>query len=350
MKCVVFAAQTYATIFSMQLRISFITLSLAFLLTSESTLAQSTSIERLDPAVDALIPHDARIEKLAEGFAWAEGPVWRKTGGYLLFSDAPRNTINRWQEGKGTSIYLRPAGYAGPTPAGRELGSNGLTFDANDKLVMADHGNRQIARVNDSIATKTTLADRYEGKRLNSPNDLVFHQNGDLYFTDPPYGLDALNDSKVKELPFSGVYRLKPNGELTLVTKELTFPNGIGISPDGKTLYVNISDSAHPYMMSYDIRPDGNIANGRIFFDSKPLIAKGRAGWLDGMKIDRNGNIFTSGPGGILIITPQGKHIGSILTGELTANLAFGDDGSTLYITANHTLLRIRTSTKGLGF
>jgi gluconolactonase len=307
-------------------------------------------IERLDPALDAIVPRDARIEKLADGFQWTEGPVWRKRGGDLLFSDIPNNTIDRWKEGEGVTVYLRPAGYNGPSPAGRELGTNGLTFDANDRLVMADHGNRQIARLNDSNFTRTTLADRYEGKRLNSPNDLVYHPNGDLYFTDPPYGLDGINDSKAKELPFNGVYRLKPNGELTLLTKDLTFPNGIAISPDGRTLYVAISDPKKPLWMAYDIQPDGTIARGRVFFDPAPLVAQGRIGSPDGMKVDRAGNLFATGPGGVLVFTPAGKHLGTIITGERTANVAFGDDGSTLYMTADKRLMRIRVSAKGLGF
>jgi gluconolactonase len=307
-------------------------------------------IERLDPAFDALVPRDARIEKLAEGFAWTEGPVWRKSGGYLLFSDIPNNTINRWKEGQGITVYLRPAGYNGSTPAGRELGTNGLTFDAQDRLVMADHGNRQVSRLNDSIFTRTTLADCYEGKRLNSPNDLVFHPNGDLYFTDPPYGLEGINDSPLKELSFNGVYRLKPSGELTLLTKELTFPNGIAISPDARTLYVAISDGRRPLWMAYDIQPDGTIARERVFFDPAPLVAQKRIGSPDGMKVDRNGNLFATGPGGVLVFSPEGKHLGTIMTGERTANVAFGDDGSTLYMTADHTLMRIRVGTKGLGF
>jgi gluconolactonase len=322
--------------------------------TGAQTVAQSSApigrIERLDPAFDALVPRDARLEKLADGFAWTEGPVWRKSGGYLLFSDIPNNTIVRWKQGEGISVFLRPAGYTGPTPLGRELGSNGLTFDAHDNLVMADHGNRQIARLNDSNFTKTTLADRYEGKRLNSPNDLVFHPNGDLYFTDPPYGLDEPNRTKAKELPFNGVYRLKPNGELTLLTRDLTFPNGIAIAPDGRTLYVAVSDGDKPLWMAYDLQADGTIARGRVFFDAAPLAAKGGVGAPDGMKVDRNGNLFATGPGGVLVFSPNGKHLGTIVTGERTANVAFGDDGSTLYITADHTLMRIRLSTKGLGF
>jgi gluconolactonase len=307
-------------------------------------------IERLDPAIDALVPRDARIEKLAEGFDWTEGPVWRKSRGYLLFSDIPNNAINRWKDGEGITTFLRPAGYAGATPFGRELGSNGLAFDSHDRLVMADHGNRQIARLNDSIFTKTTLADRYEGKRFNSPNDLVFHPNGDLYFTDPPYGLDGLDENKSKELPFSGVYRLKPSGEVTLLTKELTRPNGIAISPDGRTLYVAVSDGKKPLWMAYDIQPDGTIARGRVFFDPAPFVAQGRLGSADGMKVDARGNLFATGPGGVFVFSPAGKHLGTIVTGERTSNVGFGDDGSTLYMTCDHKLMRIRLSTKGLGF
>ena len=308
------------------------------------------SIERLDPAFDALVPPTARIEKLAEGFDWTEGPIWRKSGGYLLFSDIPKNAINLWKQGQGITTFLRPAGYSGPTPPGRELGTNGLTFDSNDKLVVADHGNRQIARINDSIFTRTTLADRYEGKRLNSPNDLVFHPNGDIYFTDPPYGLEGTNNSKLKELAFNGVYRLKPNGELTAIVKDLTFPNGIAISPDARTLYIAVSDGKKPVWMAYDIQADGTVARGRVFFDPAPLVVQGRKGSPDGMKVDRSGNLFASGPGGVLVFNSAGKHLGTILTGDLTSNVAFGDDGSTLYMTVNHTLMRIRTATKGLGF
>jgi gluconolactonase len=308
------------------------------------------SIERLDPALDALVAPDARIEKLADGFAWSEGPVWRRSGGYLLFSDIPRNTIYRWKEDSGLSIYLRPAGYAGPTPAGRELGSNGLTIDALDALVMADHGNRQIARVVDSNATKVTLADRYEGKRLNSPNDLVYRSNGDLYFTDPPYGLEGNNRSPLKELPFNGVYRLTPTAKLTLLTRELTFPNGIALSPDERTLYVAVSDPNRPVWMAYDLAEDGTLARGRVLFDATALAKRGLPGLPDGMKVDRQGNLFATGPGGVLVITSDGRHLGTIVTGQPTANCAFGDDGSTLYITANSQLLRLRLTTKGPGF
>src|SRR6476646_4174611 len=305
-------------------------------------------IERLDPALDALIAPDAKIEQLATGFDWSEGPVWRASGRYLLFSDIPKNTIYKWQDSTGLSVFLRPAGYTGANPPGRELGSNGLTLDSNDTLVMADHGNRQVARLDESKFTKTVLADRYQGKRLNSPNDLVYRSNGDLYFTDPPYGLRGLNDDPAKELKFNGVYRLTRSGQLTLLTSELTYPNGLAFSPDEKTLYIANSDPKKAIWMAYDVRPDGTIGNGRVFFDATALVSPAKPGLPDGMKVDRSGNLFASGPGGIFVISPAGKHLGTIVTGQPTANCAFGDDGSTLYMTANDRLLRLRLKTKGL--
>jgi len=305
-------------------------------------------IERLDPALDALIAPDAKIEQLAVGFDWSEGPVWRTSGRYLLFSDIPKNTIYKWQDSTGLSIFLRPAGYTGVNPPGRELGSNGLTLDLNDSLVMADHGNRQVARLDESKFTKTILANRYQGNRLNSPNDLVYRSNGDLYFTDPPYGLKGLNDDPAKELKFNGVYRLTRTGQLTLLTSELTFPNGLAFSPDEKTLYVANSDPKKAIWMAYDVRPDGTIGNGRVFFDATTDVSDAKPGLPDGMKVDRSGNLFAAGPGGIFVISPAGKHLGTIVTGQPTANCAFGDDGSTLYMTANDRLVRVRLKTKGM--
>jgi gluconolactonase len=314
--------------------------------------APGSRIERLDPALDALIDPNARIEQLAEGFAWTEGPVWRHDkGGYLLFSDAPHNTVWRWNEAEGLSIWMRPAGYAfGTNPPGRELGTNGLTFDRNGTLVVADHGNRGISRWNDSLFTRTVVVDRFEGKRFNSPNDLVWAPNGDLYFTDPPYGLRGLNADPAKELPFNGVFRLSASGELSVVTRDLTFPNGVGLSPDGKILYIGISDPRNPYVMAYDVPADGKFGKGRIFVDGRARVAQKLPGSFDGLKVDARGNVWTSGPGGILIISPDGKHLGTIVPGDVAANCAFGDDGSTLYMMVNNKIMRVRTKTKGLGF
>lgn len=309
------------------------------------------SVERLDARLDALIPPDAVIEVLAEGFAWSEGPVWVPDGGYLLFTDIPNNTVHRWSEADGLGVYLRPAGYGvGEAPPGRELGANGLTLDAQGRLVLCDHGLRQISRLNSSNFTKVALATGYQGRRFNSPNDLVYHRSGALYFTDPPYGLEGLNDSPLKELPYNGVYRLAPDGTVTLLTDALSFPNGLAFSPDERTLYVAQSDPNRPVIMAYDVQPDGTIANGRVFFDAAPLAAQGRRGLPDGLKLDRDGTLFATGPGGVLVIAPDGSHLGTILTGEPTANCAFGDDGRTLYMTANDKLMRIRTGTIGDGF
>jgi gluconolactonase len=303
------------------------------------------TIERLDPKINELIPADARIEKLADGFVWAEGPVWVIAGQYLLFSDVPENTVYKWKEDMGVSIFLRPSGYTGRIRRRGEPGSNGLTLDHRGRLVLCQHGDRRVARLDDNGA-QTVLAEFYKWRRFNSPNDLVFRSNGDLYFTDPPYGLEAGNRDPNKELMFNGVYRRCSNGQIALLTAELTFPNGLAFSPDEGTLYVAQSDPTRPIIMAYPVQPDGTLGPGRVFFNAATL-AKNRPGLPDGLKLDQEGNLFATGPGGVLILSPEGKHLGTINTGLPTANCAWGDDGSTLYITANHCLARVRTSTCG---
>jgi gluconolactonase len=304
-------------------------------------------IERLDPALDALVPPDAVIEKLAEGFDWSEGPLWVSAGGYLLFSDVPRNVVLKWQEDSGVSEFLKPSGYTGTTPRGGESGSNGLTLDPQGRLVLCQHGDRRVARL-ESGGHFHTLASSYRYRRFNSPNDLAFKSNGDLYFTDPPYGLEGQNDSPKKELMFNGVFRVARGGEVTLLTDELTFPNGLAFSPDESTLYVAVSDPQRPVIMAYGVKPDGTLAKGQVFFDAGPLAReKDRKGLPDGMKVDRAGNLFATGPGGVLVISPQGKLLGILNTGEATANCAWGNDGSVLYITADMYLCRVRTGTRG---
>ena len=307
------------------------------------------SIERLDPALDQLIASDAVVEKLAHGFNWSEGPTWFKKS--VVFSDVPENVAYQWKPGEtSASVFLKPSGMLSPREGFREQGSNGLAVDAEGRLIICQHGERRVARLNPD-GSQTALADRFEGKRFNSPNDLAFRKNGEIYFTDPPYGLDGLNKSTLKEIEWNGVYRLTPQGTVSLIIKDLTFPNGIAFSPDEKTLYVAVSDGAKPHLMAYDVQSDGSVSNARVFFDAKPLQAKGRKGSCDGMKVDARGNVFATGPGGVLVISPTGKHLGTILTNQATGNCCFGgDDGSELYITADMFLCRVKTKTKGNGF
>jgi gluconolactonase len=305
-------------------------------------------IERLDPKLDAIVPPGARIERVAEGFDWSEGTVWDAAGSRLLFSDTMHNVVIQYQKGKGTSQFLKPSGYTGPTARGGEPGSNGLTFDHHGKLVLCQHGDRRIARL-ESDGKFSTIVDRFEGKRLNSPNDGVFKSNGDYYFTDPPYGLVKLNDDPAKEIPFSGVYRVKPDGSITLLTKELGFPNGIAFSPDEKTMYVAQSDPAAAILKAFPVKQDGTLGKGKVLFDATKWV-KDRPGLPDGMTIDAQGHIWASGPGGIYCLTPEGKVLGRISTGERTSNCKFGDDGSTLYLTADSYICRVKTNVKGLGF
>ncbi len=307
------------------------------------------SIERLDPRIDKIIPPDTKIEILAQGHDWTEGPVWVPAGRYLLYSDIPRNAVYKWKEGEGATLYLRPSGFTGSAARGGEPGSNGLLLDAKGRLVLCQHGDRRIARMDAPLnAPKpiyVTLADKYQGKRLNSPNDAAYHTNGDLYFTDPPYGLEKNMDDPGKEIPFQGVYRLKSDGTLTLLTDKMTRPNGIGLSPDHKTLYVANSDPKQAVWMAYDVKSDGTIAGGRILFDATQRVGK-QPGLPDGLSVSREGYLFATGPGGVLIFAADGTHLGTILTTQATANCELGDDG-TLYITADMYLLRVRTHVKG---
>lgn len=305
------------------------------------------SIERLDPALDTLLAPDARMEKLAEGFTWSEGPVWVPEEQHLLFSDVPENIVYRWREGDGVSVFLTPSGFTGGEYDGRERGSNGLTLDAQGRLVLAQHGDRRVARLNPDGRSFTTVADRHEGRRFNSPNDLVYDRAGNLYFTDPPYGLGP---SSVREIDVHGVYRVSRDGAVTLVTDALERPNGIALSPDERTLYVANSHPPRPIIMAFPLDRDGRAGPGRILFDAAPLAAAGGRGLPDGLKVDQQGNLWATGPGGVLILSPEGRHLGTLRTGQATANCAFGNDGSVLYITADSILGRVATRARGTGF
>lgn len=319
-------------------------------LAAEKTLG---TIERVDPAFDKLVPKDAVIEMLAENkFEWSEGPVWLKADKAVLFSDIPRNMIWRWSEKDGLKEYLKPSGYTGKEPfTGREPGCNGLAIDKNGMLILCQHGDRRVVAMDlKKPGEFKTLADKYEGKRLNSPNDLVIHSNGDIFFTDPPYGLPKQMDDPGKELKFQGVYRLTPAGKLTLLTEEMTRPNGIALSPDEKTLYVANSDPALAYWKRFPINADGTLGKSSIVFDTTDWVKKKKPGLPDGLKIDKDGNLWATGPSGVVVLSPEGKHLGTLATGVPTANCGWGDDGSVLYITADKNLVRVKTSTKGLGW
>lgn len=309
-------------------------------------------IHRLDPALDQLLDVNSPIEILGTGYTWSEGPVWVKKGKYLLFSDVPENVIHKWAPGKEVEVFLKPSGYTGTIPYSEEPGANGLIINKKGNLVSCEHGDRRLAEMPlDNPAKKKTLAHLFEGKKLNSPNDLVQHSSGDYYFTDPPYGLPGRGkDEPAKELPFQGVYRLNKKGELSLQVKDMTRPNGLAFSPDEKILYVGQSDPKGLIWKAFPVDKDGNLGEGKIFFDGAELAKKGWQGAPDGFKIDKAGNLWATGPGGVLIISPAGKLLGRIEAGSATANVAFGEDGSTLFITADMNLLRVRTKTKGMGW
>jgi gluconolactonase len=309
-------------------------------------------IHRLDPALDHLLDSTSKIEILGTGYTWSEGPVWVKKGGYLLFSDVPENVIHKWSAKEGITQFLKPSGYTGTGVYSDEPGSNGLIINKKGNLVSCEHGDRRIAEMPlDKPEQKKTLAHLFEGKKLNSPNDLVQKSSGEYYFTDPPYGLPGRGkDEPAKELAFQGVYKIDKKGNLSLQTTDLVRPNGLAFSPDEKILYVGQSDMKGLVWMAYPVEKDGNLGKGKVFFDAGYLSKKGWRGAPDGFKVDKEGNLWATGPGGVLIISPEGKLLGRIEAGSATANCAFGEDGKTLFITADMNLLRVKTKTTGIGF
>ena len=332
-------------------------LVLAFLIAVSP--ASSQDIQRLDPALDHIVGADAKLERVATGFdKWTEGPVWTREG-TLLFAEIPANNIVEWIPGKGASVFMHPSGYKGAEPfKGPEPGSNGMTLDADGRISVAGHARRNVWRM-ESVDPKTQitiLADSYQGKKLNSPNDLVYKSDGSLYFTDPPYGLPTQSDNDPqKELQVDGVYRIpgarqhKPGApperdKLELVIKDLARPNGLAFSPDEKFLYV--AESGKKQWMRYRVLPNGSVSDGSLFLDASNDKADGGP---DGLRVDKEGNIYGSGPGGVWIISADGKHIGTIKVPERVSNVAWGDqDGKTLYITASTSLFRIKLSVPGL--
>lgn len=300
------------------------------------------SVERIDTSLDDLIDPSATLEVLSEGYEWSEGPVWVDSEKMLLFSDVPMNTVYKWTEENGTEVYLKPSGYTGESSSNSaEEGSNGLALDGKGKLVLCQHGDRRLAAMDAPLnapqAIFTTLADQYDGKKFNSPNDVAIRRNGDYFFTDPPYGLPKnLN----QEIPFQGVYKLS-EGTVTLLVDSLTRPNGLAFSPDEKTLVIANSDPAKAIWYAFELTPDDSLVNGRIFHDAT-AAAKTEPGLPDGLKIDRQGNIFATGPGGVWIFNKDGKLLGKIKVPVPTANCAFSADEKTLFLTADNYLLRLK--------
>ncbi len=338
------------------------TLSFLLLLFASSAILFAQSLEKLSPEIDQLIDSPLHIEKVTTNpdFKWTEGPVWIHSG-YLLFAEIPGNAIWKWTPPPGSSpvLFMRPSGYVGTAPyKGPEPGSNGMTLDARSRLTVAGHARRNVWRLEsmDPHGQITVLADEYQGKKLNSPNDLVYSQNGDLYFTDPPYGLPTQKDSDpAKQLPFNGVYRIRhalqqqpgaspDRAALELLVKDLPRPNGIAFSPDQKTLYVDNSEPKK-FWMKYPVKPDGTLGAGAILYDASSDKSPGSP---DGMKIDRNGNIYSAGPGGVWILSPSGKHLGTIRMPDRTSNVAWGDGGRMLYITASGSVYRVQTRVGGI--
>ncbi|MGV3502981.1 MAG: SMP-30/gluconolactonase/LRE family protein [Adhaeribacter sp.] len=313
---------------------------------SEKVYPTTGSIIRNDERLDQVIKPGAAIEVLAEGFDWSEGPLWLPEQKKLLFSDIPPNKIYEWSEEGGKKLYLTPSGYTGKEPRGGEPGSNALILNSRGQLVLCQHGDRRMARLDAPLDAPqpafVTLADKYQGKRFNSPNDAVYKSNGDLYFTDPPYGLEKNIDDPAKEIPFQGVFRLGKDGRVYLLTQELSRPNGLAFSPNEKILYVANSDPDRAIWMAYDVNAFGSLTRGRVFFDATPLVGKEKPGLPDGLKVNRQGYLFATGPGGVLVFNANAEHLGTINTGQATSNCAFNEDESVLYITADSYLMRVK--------
>lgn len=312
---------------------------------SKQQYASIGTIERLDASLDSIISPTAKAEIIAEGFDWCEGPLWVEKNKMLLFSDVPTNTIYKWTEEKGKEIYLTPSGYTDTVKRGGEMGSNGLTLDNNGNLVLCQCGNRQVARMDAPIdkpeAKFIPLANAYKGKKLNSPNDLVYNHTGELFFTDPPYGLEFKMDDPKKEMPYQGLFKVKTNGEVFLLTDTITRPNGIAFLPGEKTLLVSNSDQKKCVWYAFDIDEKDNLVNPRIFHSAigYDTTLKGNP---DGMKADKAGNLFATGPGGLWIFNKQGKLAGKLRLENAASNCALSADQKTLYITNDMYVLRFR--------
>lgn len=335
-------------LYPVRLKTAFIILSLwvsIFLFSCKEKEKDIAWIERTDPELNTIISDSVKIETIAEGFTWSEGPLWLDEKQMLLFSDIPNNSVYQWSKAGGKKLYLKPSGYTGALARGGETGSNGLLLNNKGQLVLCQHGDRRLAlmetSLNDPQPRFIPLATNYQGKRFNSPNDAVFKSNGDLFFTDPPYGLEQRMNDPQKEIPFQGVYRLDTMGHVHLLTDSVSRPNGIAFLPGEKTLLVANSDSTRPVWYAFDINSNDSLVNGRIFYDASSAISTG-PGLPDGMKIDRQGHIFATGPGGVFIFNSSGKLLGKVRTKTPSSNCALAEEDKTLYITSKNYVLKVR--------
>jgi gluconolactonase len=313
---------------------------------ADSTLSNTVSVERLNPVMDQIIPQGELPEIIGDGFEWTEGPVWLPDQKILLFSDIPANSVFQWSEQGGVKLYLRPSGYTDSLPRGGEGGSNGLLIDGDGSLILCQHGDRRIAKMDAPLAKPEpryiSVVDNWLGKRLNSPNDAVFNSKGELFFTDPAYGMEGGYGDPRREINFTGVFKRSADGKVSLLTDKLTNPNGIGFSPDESKLYIaNSGEGDQGYWMEYQIKSDGTIDEGKLFHNTAHK-KEGDKGAPDGLKVRKDGIIFATGPGGVWVFSPDGEHIGTIKTGQATSNCAFDDEGKYLYITADMYLMRIK--------
>ena len=337
---------------------SLVLMSLAFLVVScdtsssgqteaDSSYPTTGSIERLDARLDGIIAPGAQIEVLADSFSWSEGPVWiGGADGYVVFTDVPENKAWKWSEADGLSLYLDPSGYTGPEREGSMEGANGLRLDAAENLVLCQHGDRRVARmlalVDHPASQFETIAGDYQGMRFNSPNDLAYDEGGMLYFTDPPYGLQyGMHDTVNREIPFNGVYAVLEGNPVKLIDDQMSFPNGIALSPEGDRLYVANSDPSMAMWKVFDRQEDGSFGNGRVFLDVTDKQGEGYRGVPDGFRVMSTGELVATGPGGVWIIAPDATPLGIVKTGQPTANCELGADGY-LYMTANHQLMRVK--------
>jgi gluconolactonase len=315
------------------------------------TKIEEARIDRWDPAMDAIVPRDWKVEKLAEGFGWAEGPIWVKKGNYLLFTDVPGNKMWKWSEKGGLEKFLDPSGAANPDPAvWREAGANGLAILDSKHILLADTGSRMIQKLNLKTKKKQPVASEFEGKKLSSPNDVARMKSGVLFFTDPPYGFKKFDQAPEKEIAFNGVYRRAKDGKVSVVEKELHRPNGVALSPDEATLYVTQSEPGKAIVMAYSLDKDGNVTGRKLFHDLTDLVGPDAPGLPDGLTVAADGTLFTTGPGGVIVLSKDGRRIGRISDGKATANCKFGEDGRTLFLTSHNMLARIRLNVTGQGF